>query len=144
MPTTFIEHTAMSLRRAFRDFDIGRDMLYGACIAALTLTLQVWWRLIPLKDWEEHKWQWVISFISPFILVIGGHSIWRIVSAPWRVHQDQEKQISDLEAFRKSVEDSVVSLSLARHEVKMVPFGTLHPRTGAFMTVEGAECMYLI
>ena len=53
------------------------------------------WRLIPLKDWEEHKWHWIVSLIAPFILVIGGHSIWRIVLAPWRVHQDQEKSNSE-------------------------------------------------
>lgn len=121
MPTTFFQHAGMTLRRAFRDFDIGRDMLYGACIAALTLALQVWWRLIPLKDWEEHKWQWVISFISPFVLVIGGHSIWRIVSAPWRLYQDQDElhdkelsklndELGELRRFKRTVEAEEVYL----------------------------------
>ncbi len=66
-------------------------MAYGAILAAITLTLQVWWRLIPLKDWQEHRWQWIASFVLPFLIVLSVHVVWRLVSAPWRVYQDQEK-----------------------------------------------------
>jgi hypothetical protein len=110
MPTTFLQYTGMALRRAFREFEIGRDMGIGASIAVLNLGLQVWWRLIPLKDWEEHKWQWVISAVGPFIVVLGGHSLWRLISAPWRVHQDQEIEMETLREFQKAVNEKEIHL----------------------------------
>ena len=92
---TFFGHARLSLHRAFKDFDLARDMAYGAILAAITLTLQVWWRLIPLKDWQEHWWQWIASFVLPFLIVLSVHVAWRLISAPWRVHQDQEKEFAD-------------------------------------------------
>jgi hypothetical protein len=110
MPTTFFQHSSMLLRRAFREFGIGRDMGLGAFIAALGLGLQVWWELIPVKDWQEHKWHWVISVVAPFVLVLGGHALWRLITAPWRVHQDQEGEMETLREFQKAVNEKEVHL----------------------------------
>ena len=61
----------MVLRRAFREYGLGRDMGIGAAIALISLGLQVWWELIPLKDWQEHKWQCVISVgLTPFYVPV--------------------------------------------------------------------------
>lgn len=124
LPTTFFEYVGMALRRAFREFEIGRDMGIGASIAVLTLGLQVWWRLIPLKDWEEHKWQWVISVAGPFVIVLGGHALWRLISAPWRIHQDQEREMETLRELQKAVEEKEVHLEPSNPlcSTFMVPF----------------------
>jgi hypothetical protein len=108
--TTFLGHARLTLRSAFDDFKFGRDMVIGGSLAAATLALQVWWKLIPLADWREHSWQWIGSVVIPFVLVFGIDCMRRLVTGPWRLHQKQEEQIRELDAFRKSVEDEEVHL----------------------------------
>jgi hypothetical protein len=91
---TFLGHARLSLNRASKDFGLGRDMLIGLALSLCTLILQVFWRLIPLRDWREHRWQWIASFALPFLAILISHIIWRLVSAPWRIHQDQEAVFS--------------------------------------------------
>jgi len=92
-------HIHLLLLRAFKDFKVVRDMAIGAIIAVITLALQVWWELIPLVDWQKHRSQWIASFVIPFFVILGGHVLWRLFSAPWRVHQDQES------AFRAAIQE---------------------------------------
>jgi hypothetical protein len=72
-------------------------MLIGSILALLTLGFQVIWKLIPLKDWQEHRWQWIASFVLPFAIVLVAHVVWRLITAPWRLHQDQETVASKKE-----------------------------------------------
>jgi hypothetical protein len=83
---TLLEHARLSVKRAFKDFSFGWSMLIGACIAAVSLGIQVRSRLIPSADWQK----WFTSLVVPFVAPLVVYAIWRLLSAPWRVHQDQE------------------------------------------------------
>jgi hypothetical protein len=87
----------MALCRAFRDFVIGRDMAWGAYAAIGTVSLQVLWKLISEEDWRLHKWRWVASVTLPFLFIVIGHTAWRLLTAPWRLHQDHEKEYQEKE-----------------------------------------------
>lgn len=95
MATDFWSYTRLVRAHAFHEFAWGRDTLIAGVLALVTTGLQAHWRLIPLVDWNEHKWQWIGSVALPFLVVLGIHIIWRLAIAPWRVHQDQEQKHSD-------------------------------------------------
>jgi hypothetical protein len=101
---SFFGHTRLTLSRAFDDFKFGRDMVLGGSLAAGTLALQVLWKLIPLADWREHRWQWIGSVVIPFVLVFGIDCLRRIVTGPWRLHQKQELELQ--EAKRQLAEET--------------------------------------
>jgi hypothetical protein len=82
----------------FGKFEVGRDMLLGTLLAGLTLAMQVGWKLIPTSDWQAHKWQWILSFVVPYLSVLGIHIAYRAIAAPWRVHQAQEAAQSNVVA----------------------------------------------
>lgn len=77
------------LHDAFEDFGLGKDMVIGTAISLATLGLQVWQHLIPIADWQDHKLWWILSFVLPYIIILGGHAIWRVATAPVRLHQRQ-------------------------------------------------------
>src|SRR5580698_6481524 len=117
MKTTFWKHAGMVMRRAFLGFGWARDMALGACFGVASIFLQVRWELISLQDWSTHKWQWVGSVVIPVLAVLVIHIMWRLVTAPWRVHQDQEEeyhtQIINLEQ-----ENSTLKEELSREQTK--------------------------
>lgn len=82
-------YTKNILAKAFEDFGLGRDMIIGTVISLATLGLQVWKHLIPLADWQEHKMWWILSFILPYVVILGGHALWRLATAPVRLHKLQ-------------------------------------------------------
>ena len=95
----------MVMRRAFLDFKWARDMTIGACLGVASIFLQVRWILIPLQDWSAHKWQWIGSVVIPVLIVLAVHIGWRLATAPWRVHQDQEAaQLTNIDLLRKENE----------------------------------------
>jgi hypothetical protein len=89
----FWRYARKSISVAFEDFDIGRDMLLGTLIALGTLALQVWQQLIPNADWQSHKKWWILSLVSPYVVVFGGHAIWKIATSPWRLYQKQQQDV---------------------------------------------------
>ena len=102
--TTFWGHARLMLRGAFEDFDFGRDMFIGGCIAVGTLALQVLWKLIPLADWREHRWQWIGSIVLPFIIVFGVDCMRRTLIGPWKLHQKQERELHEI---RQRLEEEI-------------------------------------
>lgn len=78
------------LHNAFEDFGLGKDMAIGTVISLATLGLQVWKHLIPIADWQDHKLWWILSFALPYFIILAGHVIWRVTTAPWRLLQRQE------------------------------------------------------
>ncbi len=86
----FWQHSKMAIKYAFAEFGAGRDMALGTIIALITLGIQVRERLIPIADWQEHKKWWILSFVLPYIVVLGVHAIWRMLQAPWRLYRKEE------------------------------------------------------
>src|ERR1700686_2899038 len=91
---SFWAHSKSMLQRSIKDFHLGHDMAIGAGLAVATILLQVWWKLIPFQDWESHKWLLIASAVLPFIIVLLLHIAYRLITAPWRVYQDQEREHS--------------------------------------------------
>lgn len=73
-------------------------MILGAFIAAITVGLQAWFGLIKAADWHQHKWLWILTVIVPFVVVLAIDAAYRIITAPWRVYQDQEREFANAEA----------------------------------------------
>jgi hypothetical protein len=89
--TGFWAHCRIVAGQAFRDFAWARDMALATILAAATLVIQVIGRLISVQDWQQHKTLWVVSIVGPYIVVLAVHISWRLLTAPWRVHQEQER-----------------------------------------------------
>lgn len=98
--TTFWQYVKLALSRAFRDFKWARDTAIGGAFSLASLVLQASWRLISHEDWSQHKWRWVESVVLPIIAALAINIAWRLVTAPWRVYQDQEQ---DHEKQRQSL-----------------------------------------
>src|ERR1035438_1380917 len=86
----FWRHSKLAIKFAFAEFGVGRDMVLGTIIALITLGIQVRERLIPIADWQEHKKWWILSFVLPYIVVLGVHAIWRTLQAPWQFYRKAE------------------------------------------------------
>ena len=98
MSASLRSYLSTLIGRAFRSFDLARDMFYGTLIAVATLALQVIFRLITKEDWREHKWLWIISIVAPYVAILAVHSLYRLVKAPLLVYRDQEDQIQKTRA----------------------------------------------
>jgi|SRR5580692_671996 hypothetical protein len=83
--------------KVFDGFGLIRDMILGALLAAATVVFQAYLKLISVDDWSRNKWQWLLSVVVPFAVVILFHISYRIVTAPWHVHQDLSARNSELE-----------------------------------------------
>jgi hypothetical protein len=105
--TTFWRHCRLVLGRAFDDFGLGRDMALGAALAVATTGLQVFWKLISEQDWNLNKWRWIASVVLPFVVVIALHIAYRLLTAPWRVHQQQESENWNTTQSLVAVEESL-------------------------------------
>jgi hypothetical protein len=88
----FWRHNWMAIKYSFSEFGIVRDMVIGTTIAVITLAIQVQEHLIPLADWQEHKKWWILSFVLPYIVILGGHAIWRLLKAPWLLYRKTERE----------------------------------------------------
>jgi hypothetical protein len=104
----------MAISCAFSEFRIGRDMLIGTTVAIITLVIQVQKHLIPVIDWQEHKRWWILSFILPYIVVLGCHAIWRFLRAPWLLYRETERKRGI--AFAKLKEQNEKDVAAAREE----------------------------
>jgi hypothetical protein len=104
----------MAVRCAFSEFRIGRDILIGTTIAILTLAIQVREHLIPVVDWQEHKRWWILSFVLPYIVVLGCHATWKFIRAPWLLYRETERKREI--AFAKLKEQNEKDLAAAREE----------------------------
>ena len=93
--TGFWQHVNLVMREAFSDIKWARDMLIGGCISIAGLALQVSWVLIASEDWRLHKWQWIASVVLPTIAVIFINIALRVIMAPWKVYQKQERTYSE-------------------------------------------------
>lgn len=76
--------------RAFKDSKWVRDMAIGACLSVATIALRAQWGMISSNDWRMHERQWIASIVLPIIAFMAIRVAYRILTAPWRVHQDQE------------------------------------------------------
>jgi hypothetical protein len=108
------------LEETFADIKWARDMLIGGCVSIASLALQVWWALIARDDWHLHKWQWVASAILPTLAVIALNIAFRLIVAPWKVHQDQERKHSE---SMKQANDQIDSL-----QQQIAKFAEIRPR----------------
>jgi len=108
------EHYQAVAREMFKKLDMGRDMVLGAILSVGAIGLQAFWGLIAVTDWQKHKWQWILSVTLPFLIVLVGHLLWRLLKAPFRVYRDladtYEAELSDLRNYKKTVEDKEVHL----------------------------------
>ena len=93
--TSLWKYTCVVLARAFGEFTWGRDTAIGCGLSVATIALQVHWGLISVTDWKQHTEQWIGSVVLPFVAVLVIHIAWRLVTAPWRLHQDQEQKHAD-------------------------------------------------
>lgn len=116
------------------------EQVVGALLAVAILVLQIHYEVT--KEAEIKGSEWAIAW--PYIMLVAAFFLIHLLRVPWKLDQKLQEQIGTLTEFKRSVEDSVIHLSLARDEVKMVPFGAPHPRTGAFIPTASAECIYLI
>jgi hypothetical protein len=89
-------------------------MALGGAISVANLALQVWWTLISPQDWSKHRGHWIASAVLPIVAVLAIHIAWRLGSAPWRVHQDQEA------AYALAVEKAANDAVLLRNEIAVL------------------------
>ena len=85
--TKFVGHAKMVLKRVFKDFSWGRDLTISTTIALSSLAIQFYFgSIIP----SHEKKILILSIVGPYILVIGVHLLWRLVTAPHKVYSDLE------------------------------------------------------
>jgi hypothetical protein len=105
--TTFFGHFRLVIRKAFEEFDVGKDMLVGTFIALFTLAMVVYYRLIDPKDWSEHKWLWILCTVAPYLVVLGGHAALRFVKAPSLLYREQERKAAESDRLRLQAENKI-------------------------------------
>jgi hypothetical protein len=86
--TGFWQHQVLVWRRVFEKFHWGRDLLIATAIAAITAFLQVTGGLVEVTQ-TKRFW---MSVIAPYAVVLAVHILYRIVTAPWKLHQEQERR----------------------------------------------------
>jgi hypothetical protein len=61
------------------------------------------WEGIP----ETHKERriLVVSFVLPYVIVLGSHILWKVFSAPYKLHQKQNVKLARVEDRIKAIED---------------------------------------
>jgi len=132
------------VKNAIKDFKLWRDLGIGSVLSLATLLLQSYFGLITLQDWQAHKKQWILSILIPPMALLLLDALWRLVRAPSRVYELQRElhdgEVGKLRSFKKSVEETEVSLVVARCNRIMTPFGNRGP-SGEFLHVETAECV---
>jgi len=89
--TSFWKYLRLVCAHVFTQFHFWRDMLIGCGAAIITFLVQLRWGLIPLQDWQGHRFKWIASYAIPFLLFLAGDVAWRLFSAPWRLHQNYEQ-----------------------------------------------------
>src|ERR1700675_4741709 len=97
MPISFSKHLRLVFLKAFGDFGFGRDMLLGTAIAIVTAVLGVVFHLSTAEDWTRHRTLLIVSLAAPYVAVLLAHVGWRITRAPWKVYQDQERELRELQ-----------------------------------------------
>ncbi len=107
--TPFWKYAGSVLRRAVTPFRWGRDLLIATGIALAQLLLLARWSLV--ADWRSHQLQWLLSCTIPYAVVLLGHLAYRVVEAPWRLHQEAEAEHNgthdkDLRALHDSQADN--------------------------------------
>jgi hypothetical protein len=118
----FWKYQVAVLGLAFTDFHMGRDMILGTAIALLNLIFSISFRLIPLKDWNDHKWLWVIATVSPYVIVLLFHFIWRLLLAPAQMHYQSLDNFDSVTREREKGEWELRSIiaskeaEIAQHE----------------------------
>jgi hypothetical protein len=113
----FWRHQWLAIRHSFREFGVFRDMVLGTIIALFTLGIQVRAHLIPTADWQQHKMWWVLSFVLPYIIVLGTHALYRVAVAPWKLYQKAEKEQHD--AIKTIQEESrdLLATERGKHQI---------------------------
>ena len=82
-------------------------MVIGTVIAGLNLGMLVYFHLISPTDWAEHRSLWIICTVVPYVVVLGGHGLWRLALAPSQLHADQENRLSESERLRIDAESRI-------------------------------------
>jgi hypothetical protein len=109
-PMSPANYSAAILRNVFEDFGLVRDMAIATLAALGTLALQVREHLIPIADWQHHKLWWVLSFVIPYVAIIGGHIFLRFVAAPWRLHNQQN---AEHQKIKQQLNKQIIEISNA-------------------------------
>jgi hypothetical protein len=95
--------------RAFKDIKWMRDMAIGACVSVASVVLRASLGIMSRSDRKLHGRQWIASIVLPIIAWMAIRIAYRLLTAPWRVHQDQES-VHDVEMQVMRVELQVKSM----------------------------------
>ncbi len=89
--------------RAFKDIKWMRDMAIGACLSVASVVLRASWGIMSRSDWKLHERQWIANIVLPIVAWMAVRIAYSLLTAPWRVHQDQES-VHDVEKQAMRVE----------------------------------------
>jgi len=95
-------YAARVLGEAFREFKWGRDLTISTAIAVLTALVQF---DAGMPATESEKRIVIVSLIAPYIIVFGAHVGWKVLCAPYRIHQRQELRLATSETKIKDIEE---------------------------------------
>jgi hypothetical protein len=96
--TGFRAYLWKTVCKAFENFGWWLDMLLATVLTGATLAIQVWLHLISTQDWKQHRAQWTISVVGPYVVVLVFDIARRFFLAHWRIYKDQEAAHAKREA----------------------------------------------
>jgi hypothetical protein len=81
------------VERAFKDYAWVRDLTVGFVVSAATVVLSVYFRLGAADDWRGHHLFLVCAVVLPYLLIVGGHIVWRLITGARDLHEELSRRL---------------------------------------------------
>ena len=109
-------------------------MLLGLALAVSSVFLQAHWGLITVQDWQDHWGRWILSIVVPYCLIVVPHLMWRLIQAPWKVHQELDAgHWSNLDAIDGQLKSATNQNALLQEHISKQTFPPNRPK----LTIDG-------
>jgi hypothetical protein len=136
LPISLRQYIRLALAQAFEDFKWGRDLTISTLIALLGLSIQ-FWEGIPV-NYKERKIL-VLSLVLPYATVFGVHIIWKLFTAPHRLYQKQENQLTESSSKLVAAGEKIKEMEEQGPEVMLSFFYNEHSREYLGISVHNVQ-----